>query len=89
MWHIDAFPLKTTERIGSVSVIARASSTNCRICWWTFVVMTTALPERRPYASAGASAASVLPVPQAPSKSTSRPPSMAAWIWSIAAAWDS
>ncbi len=73
MWHIDPFPRNTTARIDSSWVIARASATNWRICWWTLVVMTTVLSSSRAYSSAGTSDESVLPVPQAPSNSTSCP----------------
>ncbi len=75
--HVDVahrdFPRKTTARRRSCSVMARASSTNWRICWWTFVVMTTVLPVSRACSSAGTSDASVFPVPLAPSRSTSGP----------------
>ena len=53
--------------------IAGASATNWRVYRWTFVVMTTVRSVADACSRAGASAARVLPVPQAPSKRTSSP----------------
>ena len=53
----------------------------------TFVVMTAVLPAARAYSRAGVSEASVLPVPQAPSKRTSRSSTSASRMRSIASAW--
>ncbi|PSP56657.1 hypothetical protein BRC73_08320 [Halobacteriales archaeon QH_7_66_37] len=67
--------------------MALASRRNWRICWWTFVVMTTVLSVSRACSSAGASAASVLPVPVAPSNRTSEPSSKASAMVPIASRW--
>ena len=60
---------------------------NCSICWWTLVAMITFFFRFFPTASAGASADSVLPVPQAPSKRTSFCAVRALYILSIASRW--